>query len=158
MKFIILMGALTAVPLFSQPLAEPVAKGNTIRWFTLRETPNAVRAALGAPAMMAESGTNGVAWQYRLGGVDHDDFSHQLVFERRTGRLLSIARNYEEEHDVSALFPPKQTTLHYFPDAAAPQMTLRVRTLPDGLVLIALGRSGGTSQLVLLRRESLQSF
>jgi hypothetical protein len=106
--------------------------------------------------MVAESGTQWIAWQYRIGDdVEHEDFSHQLLLERTTGRLLSITRNYEHERDVSMFFPEKETTRHYFPDAHTPQLTVRLRKLADGRVLTALGASGPTGQLVLLRPEML---
>jgi hypothetical protein len=77
------------------------------------------------------------------------------MFERATGRLISITRSYEVEHDVALLFPDKETTLHYFPSREAPTLIVRMRSLPGNLVLTALGASGVTSQLVLLRRESM---
>ena len=173
MKQSILLGVLlSAAPLFSQhstpksttkrsvaPLAEPIVKTGQVRWFTLDETPKQIAAALGEPAMVAESGANWIAWQYRIGDdVEHEDFSHQLLLERGTGRLLAVTRNYGNERDVSALFPERETSRHYFPDEKAPQLTVRVRKLPDGRVLTALGANGPTAQLALLRPEMLSEL
>jgi hypothetical protein len=150
---------LSAAPLFAQAAvrrAEPRVVAGNLRWFTLRETPTVLRQALGAPAMVAESGPALIAWQYRLADdVEHEDFSHQFLFDRDTRRLMCVTRNYELERDVSALFPARQTQLHFFPNAEAPRMALRVRTLPGGLVLTALGAAGASSQVVLMRQEMM---
>jgi hypothetical protein len=135
---------------------EPLAKGRTVNWFTLRETPRQIQASMGEPSMVAEAGSQWISWQYRVGeNVEHDDFSHQLIFERGSGRLVSVTRNYEAEQDVAALFPAAETKLYYFPDERAPQLTIRLRRLPDDRILTALGARGATSQLVLMRPEQL---
>lgn len=144
---------LATVPLFSQSLIDPVMRNGRVHWFTLTESPKTTAALLGPPALVAESGSRWISWQYQLGDVAHEDFSHHLLFERGTGRLLSVTRNYETERDISALFPARTTTVHYFPNAQAPQLSLRVRQLPGGRYLTALGAKGRSNQAVLLRAE-----
>ena len=162
MRMVLVGALLIAAPLASQtaknspPPLNPSLRAGKFHWLTLSETPKQVEAIFGPPAMVAKSGSQWIAWQYRLADdVAHEDFSHQLIFDRTTARLLSLARNYELEKNVDQFFPEKETSRRYYPNESAPQLTLRIRPLPNGLLLIALGNSGPTNQIVLLRREFL---
>src|SRR6266487_6108846 len=103
-KPVVLIGALlSAAPLFSQTpaSAEPRVRNGELLWFDLTESRNDVRHALGQPLLAADFGEDFHAWQYRIGDdVDHDDFSHSLVFRKSTGVLLAVTRNYPEDRNV----------------------------------------------------------
>jgi len=97
---------LIAAPVFSQAQrwAEPRIVDGEPEW--LLETEAEVRGAMSQPAMSADFGRYR-SWQYRIGGeVEHDDFSHVLVFRKADGRLISMTRNYVPERNVDAFFPP----------------------------------------------------
>ena len=59
------------------------------------------------------------SWQYQIGEVEHDDFSHALVFRKSDGKLVSVTRTYNPERNVDAFFPPGETTVHWFRAARA---------------------------------------
>jgi len=154
---------LLAAPVFSQlpPAADPVVKEGAIQWFTLAETRSEVAKQLGPPSLAAEFGKDFLSWQYRIGNVDHEEFSHQVVFRRSDGKLVSITRNYEEERNVDALFPDAETTVHSYPDEKKPEFRLRLRRLSGGRVLMAMGSAQKgklTGQLVLMRESELPVF
>jgi hypothetical protein len=154
---------LLAAPVFSQPdrWKEPQLSEVEPKWFLLMETESEVRARLGQPAMVADFG-NYRSWQYQLDeDLDHDDFSHALVFRKSDGRLISISRTYATERNVDAFFPDAMTTVHHFPDARKPAFSIRVRRLSGGRLLMAMGTSKAgqaTGQLVLMRESELTHF
>lgn len=161
---LLLVALLLAAPLFSQAipsLADPVANGAEIKWFQLDESPEQVRRALGTPSVVADFGADFQSWQFQIGDIDHHDFSHQLVFRKSTRALISVTRNYEPGVQVDQLFPPRETTVHHFPNADKPEMSVRVRLLSHDRVLIATGsaRPGQTTnQIVVIRRNELRFF
>lgn len=165
MKFtLFLLGALLfAAPVFSQPAlwSDPRVAVGEIRWFELVEHESDVRKALGQPSMVADFGGYR-SWQYRIGeDVEHDDFSHALVFRKSDGVLVSITRAYDPERNVDAFFPAAETSVHWFKQPAQPDFPVRVRKLSGGRVLIAVGISKPgqkTSQLVLIRISELHQF
>jgi hypothetical protein len=154
---------LPAASLFSQtlPAADPQLRDGKVSWFLLNETKDQVARSLGQPTMAAEFGHDFQSWQYQIGDVDHDEFSHQLVFRKSDGKLISITRNYETERKVDALFPQQETTVHFYPAAEKLHYSVRVRRLSGGRVLMAMGTSRAdqvTSQLVLMRQSELRYF
>ena len=163
----LLFGALIlSAPLLcgEQPTAaDPRIEKRKLLWFSLLETPAQVEAALGKPAMAASSGSDHLSWQFRLGGIDHHDFSHVLVFRKSTSKLVSVTRLYEEEQTVDEFFPPRETTVHQYPgdgtpDAAKAAFSLRLRRLSGGRLLIAMGSPKPgvpTGQLVLMDENEL---
>lgn len=161
---LLLVAPLLAAPLFSQMIpaaADPVARGSRVEWFHLTESPDQVRKALCQPTLVADFGSDFQGWQFQIGDIDHHDFSHQAVFRKSTRSLVSITRNYEPAIVVDQLFPASETTVHHFPDAAKPEMSVRVRLLPHDLVLIANGANGpgrATNQIVLIQRSELHFF
>ena len=101
------------------------------------------------------------SWQYQIGEVEHDDFSHAVVFRKSDGKLVRVSRTYSPERAVDSFFPPSETTVYWFYASGQPDFPMRIRKLPGGRVLIAVGTSkpGQTSgQLVLMRANELTHF
>ena len=89
-----LLGALlSAAPVFSQQAlwSDPRVGADGVKWFEFVEREAEVRQYLGQPAMVADFGKYR-SWQYQIGEVEHDDFSHALVFRKSDGVLVSISR------------------------------------------------------------------
>jgi hypothetical protein len=150
----ILWALLFAAPVFSQPglWSDPRPSTDGFKWFQLNESATEVRKLLGQPAMVADAGEYS-SWQYQIGAVEHDDFSHVLVFRKSDGKLVSITRSYNPERNVDAFFPADQTTVQWFHTAGQSDFPMRVRRLAGGRVLIAVGTSAPgqvTGQLVLM--------
>src|SRR5262249_40686574 len=120
------------LPAQARPAPEPELRDGELIWFTLRESKEEITRALGRPTMVADFGRDFRSWQYRLGNVDHDEFSHQLVFRRSTGELISVTVNFESERNVDALFPEQETMAYSYPEAKRAQYSLRLRRLPQG--------------------------
>jgi len=159
-----LIGALLAVPpLISQQLPgrDPEVRKGEVVWFLLTETKQQITSALGQPAMIAEFGADFRSWQYQIDNTDHDEFSHQLVFRRSTGALISVTRSYDPERNVDSIFPPAETSVHHYPNASRPEFSVRLRRLSGGRVLMAMGASQPgqvTGQIVLMRESELRYF
>ena len=157
------LGALLlAAPLFSQVAqwADPMPSRTEPKWFLLVETESEIRAKLGQPKMVADFG-NYRSWQYQIGEVDHEDFSHALVFRKSDGKLISVSRSYDPQRTVDEFFPASESTVHYYPDAERPQFTMRVRRLSGGRLLMAMGISKAgqaTGQILLMRESELAYF
>lgn len=156
---------LSAALLFSQEHETPAA-GPVL--FTLEETREQVARAMGSPDLVANFGTDLLSWQFRLGGVDHHsggctagEYSHQLVFRKSTGKLVSVTVNFEHDQKVDALFPEDETAVHHYPDAARPQLSVALRRLPGGRALIATGMpepGRSAAQLLLIRESEIRHF
>jgi len=162
-SILFLLGALlSAAPVFSQQAlrSDPRIATDGVKWFELVEREAEVRQHLGQPAMVADFGEYR-SWQYQIGEVEHDEFSHALVFRKSDGVLVSITRNYDPERSVDAFFPQSETSVHWFRKSGQPDFPMWVRKLPGDRVLIAVGifRQGQTTgQLVLMRTSELQHF
>jgi hypothetical protein len=161
---IVFLGALLiAAPSLSQPglWIDPRPGDPEPQWFLLSESESEVRSRLGQPPMIADFG-NYRSWQYQLDtGLDHEDFSHALVFRKPDGKLISVSRTYSEERNVDAFFPPAVTSVHHYPEEGKPQFSMRVRRLSGGRVLMAMGTDAPgqrTGQLVLMRESELTYF
>ena len=159
---VLLWALLTAAPVFSQQdvRTDPQVSPEGLKWFLLEETELEVRRQLGQPVMVAEFGEYR-SWQYQLGGVEHDEFSHALVFRKSDGKLVSVSRNFDHARNVDEFLPENETTTHWFHSAGQPDFGVRVRKLTGGRVLIAVGvsqRGQTTSQLVLMRESELPHF
>ena len=158
----LLWALLYAAPVFSQQAlwSDPQISTDGLKWFQLVESESDVRKYLGQPVMVADFGEYR-SWQYQIGEVEHDDFSHALVFRKSDGRLVSVSRTYNPERGVDAFFPPGETSVHWFRAPGQPDFPMRVRRLRGGRVLIAVGTSKPghtTSQLVLMRESELRHF
>jgi hypothetical protein len=143
------------------PLSDPRLHDGELQWFTLAETPEEIAKALGAPRLNAPfAEAEFVSWQYQIGLEDQHEFSHQLVF-RKNGQLVSVTRNYETERTVDEWFPAGETTAHFYPNAEKPEFSVRVRRLPGGRLLMAMGISKPgqtTGQIMLMRDSELRYF
>ena len=160
MKFMLgFFGTLLAAASLALAGPDPRGAASFLLQFSLDETPAAVAARMGPPRVTTDyQGFRSL--QYQIDTLDNHDFSHAFVFDS-AGRLLSVTRNAEEPEEVDALLPLKETRTHYWPNADKPEYRVRVRTLPDGRYLIAMGveKPGQkTTQLVLARREALEAF
>src|SRR5262245_21563215 len=154
-------GALLSAALLLAQGREPRLRGGELIWFTLKESKEEITRTLGRPGMVADFGNDFRSWQYQLGNVDHDEFSHQLVFRKSTGELISVTVKFESERNVDALFPEQETAAYFYPDAKRAQYTLRLRRLPQGRVLMAMGvsRAGQpTGQLTLMKETEIRHF
>lgn len=159
---VLLWALLLAAPVSSQQAlwSDPQVSAEGPKWFQLVESESEVRKCLGQPATVADFGEYR-SWQYQIGEVEHDDFSHALVFRKSDGKLVSLSRNYNPERIVDEFFPTAQTTVHWFHAAGQPDFAARVRRLRGGRVLIAVGTSKPgqtTGQLVLMREDELRHF
>src|SRR5260370_18786027 len=158
------MGALLTAALLlpqEQPTAAPRLGKRDFIWFLLHETKDQVARAMGQPALTAEFGHDFQSWQYQIGDIDHEEFSHQLVFRKSSGELVSIARNYEPQRNVDALFPDQLTRVFHYPDARNPQFSVRLRRLSEGRLLMAMGVSKAgqaTGQILLIKESELRYF
>ena len=153
---------LAASPIFSsqQQIDPQVVKGQVV-WFTLEEDVQAVYQKLGRPAQVAEFGPGYVSMQYQIDSADKHDSSHVLMFRREDNRLISVTRTYDEPRDVDALFPADVSSTEYWPDSKSPKYSVRVRKLPGGRLLIAMGvarRGETTTQLMLIHESALKAF
>ncbi|HBY62881.1 MAG TPA: hypothetical protein DEH78_23920 [Solibacterales bacterium] len=161
---VVTLGALlAAAPLFSgmSEARDPRVARDQIVWFQLTESREQAAKLLGAPSTVAHFGTDFISWQYQGGDVDHHEYSHQLVFRKSDGKLASVTRNYEPGRNVDPLFPARVSSVHHFPNAEKPQLSLRLRRLPGGRVLMAMGspKPGSlTTQLVLMREDDLPAL
>ena len=102
------------------------------------------------------------SWQYQIGEVEHDDFSHALVFRKSDGKLVSVSRTYNPERSVDSFFP-RRARRPCIGSALAgqPDFPMRIRRLPGGRVLIAVGTSKPgqtTGQSDLMRENELPHF
>ena len=160
--FVLLWALLPAAPVFSQQAlwSDPQVSAEGLKWFLLVESESDVRKHLGQPAMMADFGEYR-SWQYQIGEVEHDEFSHALVFRKSDGKLVSISHTYNPERNVDMFFPANETTAHWFRAEGQPGFPMRVRKLSGGRLLIAVGTSKPgqtTGQLVLMRESELHHF
>jgi hypothetical protein len=148
------LGALlfAGAPLFSQ---------SELSGIQLNESPAEVRKILGEPVLVADINSEFRSWQYRVGDIDHDEYSHALIFRRSTNSLVSISRTFEAPIQVEKLFPEAATTYHRYPETGNAEMTVRLRRLPQDRLLLAFGsaKPGDPAiQLVLIHRSVVPVF
>ncbi len=158
----ILVGALVSLALTAAvpTAADPIVRDRKVQWIFLTATPPEARNALGAPALVANFGTDFEALQYRIDNEDHDDVSHSVVFRRSSSLLVSVSRSYNEERNVDEFFPPKYSVTYANPDPNG-KYSILLRRLPNGWVLMAMGVSAPgqpTRQLVLMRETEMRWF
>ena len=153
-KFVLLFVALLpAVPLFSQD--QEMARILSL------DTKEKVFKQFGKPKATAEFGGDFQSWQYQFDVGDHDDFSHQVVFRKSTGALVSFSRNFEVPRTVKAFFPETESKPFFYKEDGKPDFPILARRLSRGRVLLAVGISKGTQptmQLVLMRETELRHF
>lgn len=154
------MGTLLAAASLAFPEQDPRGTAAHLLQFSLTETPAAVVARMGAPRVTADFAPGLRTLQFQIDTHDNHEFSHAFCFDT-AGRLLSITRNSEEPELVDPLFPAAATRSYQWPAEGKPQYRVRVRALPDGRFLIAMGvgQAGEkTTQLILARRAALEAF
>ena len=158
----IVAALLFAVPLLAQNnSANPQVKNGEVVWFSINDSKQQILKSLGQPAITASFGLDFESWQYRLGSTDHDDFSHLVVFRKSDQTLVSVTRNFDPERTVDDIFPAAKSIVYFYPNAQKPEYAVRVRKLPGGAVLMAMGISKQgqlTGQVVLMRAAELKHF
>ncbi|MFN0103198.1 MAG: hypothetical protein ACKV2U_14050 [Bryobacteraceae bacterium] len=129
--------------------------------FTLEETPEQILRGLGQPVQINDGDAAFRTWYFQTDVLDKHDHSHILLFRQSDKRLLSVTRNYHFPVNVAALFPAAKSTIHHWPDAQHPQLSVQVREYDGDRVLIAMGvaKPGQpTTQLIVMRRTALKIF
>ena len=154
---------LAAPGFFSQTLypGDPRLDHGEIQWFQLRETRTDITRDLGVPQLATPFGNDFEAMSYQFGDLDEQEYSHQLVFRKSTGQLVSVARNYQPEINVDALFPPAQTSSYYLTTGNQRVFGIRLRRLSGGRLLLAMGAplaGQTTGQILLLHEEELANW
>lgn len=160
-KAVVLSGVLLlAAPLYfcqaPQP-GDPLLVDGQVKWFDMAETESDVARLMGPAQSVAEFGAGMVSLGYQLGGdLDEQEFSHQMVFEKASHRMISVVRNYEPEISVEALFPPSESVACYLREGGRDVFGVRARRLSGGRLLLAMGapKAGQTTSQLLLIRES----
>ena len=72
------------------------------------------------------------SWQYQIGEVEHDEFSHALVFRKSDGKLVSISRKYNRSATSTRSFPRERDHSTGSERPGSPDFAMRVRRLPGG--------------------------
>ncbi len=158
------LGALVfaAAPLFFQ--ANPAGPGQgpaELSGLQLQESSKEVRRLMGEPLLVADINSEFRAWQYRVGDLDHDDFSHSLVFRKATDTLVSMSRTFEKPIQVERLLPPSHSTYYRYPETGPTEMVVRVHGLSGDRYLLAFGSAkpgDPASQIVLIHRSAMRAF
>jgi hypothetical protein len=129
--------------------------------FSLQERESDLVRKLG-PSEHVSGDTTYRTLDYLLGSEERndEDFDWTFYFEKPSGILVSVIRNFVTPRNVDQLLGP-DFRFHEYP--ANPQAPLQAlsRVLPGGRVLIAIGlkKPGEVcSQLVLMRRSALPRF
>jgi hypothetical protein len=102
----LLWALLSVAPVSSQQelWSDPKLSADGLKWFQLGESESEVRKSLGQPAMVTDFGECR-SWQYQIVEVEHDDFSHALLFRKSDRKLVSVSRTYNPERDVDIILP-----------------------------------------------------
>jgi hypothetical protein len=149
---------LIVLSLFQSTTVKP---GTELLGFTLNQTPSDVVAQLGPPEGVDDSLPNYVSWLFKGNARDERDYAYIVCFRRDDNRLVSVTRTFEKDEIVDHLFPDGSFTVHNWPSDDNPQFSVRVRTLSDGRLLLAMGSGQAgkpCGQLVLIDREMLPFF
>jgi len=150
-----------SAPAFGNSLrADPQLRNGELSWFLLTETKDQVTRALGPPKAVAGFGQDFLSWQYQIGNVDHEEFSHQVVFRESTRGIVSITRNYDPNEMSMRCFRrrKRQCTIIRRVKSLNSACACAVcrRTRPDGHGTSKPGQV--TGQLVLMRESELRFF
>ncbi|PWU08807.1 MAG: hypothetical protein C5B51_07195 [Terriglobia bacterium] len=151
------------LPLFSQ--APPNKKTQELLRFTLNEGPDRIVSLIGPPARIDDAVPGYQSWQYEFAPDEQSDDNSPpawlICLRTRNREIVSVTRNFDRPQEVDDLFPPAETTVHYWPSESAAKFSLRLRPLSGETLLLAIGteRPGDrTTQLVLIRRSALRTF
>ena len=157
---LLLLGALLcAAPCFSQQSrwTDPRIESGRFEWLRLLESESEVREQLGQPPLAGDFGVYR-SWQYRFDAeLDHDDFSHALVFRKSDGRLVSVSRTYAQPRLIDEWFPRQETVVCSLPAPGGLDFRVRVRRMAGGALLMAPGSGewGKPAQQIILIHESV---
>lgn len=130
--------------------------------FSLGERESDIVKKLGSSEHVS-AGTGYRTLDYLLGPEQRsdEDYDWTFYFERPSGSLVSVTRNFAKPVRVAALLKGNGIRSHkYQADPRAPLAALSL-TLPGDRVLVAIGLSKTDqvcSQLVLMRRSALPRF
>ena len=130
--------------------------------FSLGERESDIVKKLGSPEHVS-AGTSYRTLDYLLGPEERsdEDYDWTFYFERPSGALISVTRNFVLPVSVAALLKGGAIRSHtYQPGSRAALPVLSV-TLTGDRVLVAIGLSktdDACSQLVLMRRSALPRF
>jgi hypothetical protein len=155
----LILGALLAAAPLARP--DPVIENGVLQWFRLTETREEVTRVLGSPRMVTQLGDDFESWQYQIGVTDEHEYSHQLVFRRSTGRLVSATRTFEQDRDIDWLFTDGRDSIYWLTNPDGSKYGVRVSRQPDDCILLVPGSTGNgkpSSQIVLLRAAELPLF
>mgnify|MGYP003623129120 CR=1 FL=1 len=130
--------------------------------FSLGEREGDIVKKLG-PSEHLSAGTGYRTLDYLLGPEERsdEDYDWTFYFERPSGALVSVTRNFAKPASVAALLKGDGVRSHTYdagPHASLEALSL---TLPGDRVLVAVGLSktnDACSQLVLMRRAALPRF
>jgi len=142
------------------PQSAPLQLTEILR-FTLEESPQQIVRGMGRPVLVNDGDPNFRTWYYQTDTIDNHEHSHVLLFRQADQQLLSVTRNYHYPVQVEALFPAAKSTIHHWPDAKNPQLSVQVREYSGDRVLIAMGvaKPGQpTTQIIVIRRSALKIF
>ncbi len=130
--------------------------------FSLGERESDIVRKLG-PSEHLSTGTGYRTLDYLLGPEERndEDFDWTFYFERPSGALVSVTRNFAKPVSVAALLKGDGVRSHIY--EAGPHASLAALSLmlPRDRVLVAVGLSKTNdvcSQLVLMRRAALPRF
>ncbi len=90
-----------------------------------------------------------------------EDYDWTFYFEKPSGAIVSVTRNFAKPTQVTELFRGGQVRSHKFQSGPGAPLPALSRVLPGARVLVAIGlsKSGDAcSQLVLMRRTALARF
>ncbi len=156
------LGALVVAtaPLFFQANPAGAVPGPAeLSGIHLQESSKQVHQLLGEPVQVADINSDFRAWQYRVGDLDHDEFSHSLVFRKTTDTLVSMSRTFQKPLAVDRFFP--RSTYYRYPEDGPAQMVVRVQSLSGDRYLMAFGstkQGEPATQLVLIHRSVIPVF
>ncbi len=147
--------------LFSQTApAAPLQVAEILR-YTLEETQAQIARGMGRPAQVNDADPVFLTWHYQTDLIDVHEPTHVLLLRKTTGKLVSVTRNYHYPVNVDVLFPAGKSSIHHWPDAKQPQLSVQVREYAGDRVMIAMGvaKPGQTTtQLIVMRRTALRTF
>lgn len=156
---LLMLGALlTAAPLASP---EPIVENGVLHWFQLTESRDDITRLMGSPRMVTQLGEDFESWQYQIGVADEHEYSHQLVFRRSTGRLVSATRTFEGDRDVEWLFADGRDSVYWLTNSDGSKYGVRISRQPNDCILLVPGSSAKgkpASQIVLMRSAELSVF
>lgn len=130
--------------------------------FSLGERESDIVGKLG-PSEHLSTGTGYRTLDYLLGPEERsdEDFDWTFYFERPSGALISVTRNFAKPANVEYLLKGDGVRSHVYRGTSNAPLQALSRVLPGDRILVAIGLSKPSdpcSQIVLMRRTSLVRF